>query len=56
MEHSDERREENEPSEERCALIRDIDDKQPTTSLALLPYRGYTVTELSWEADRAWSV
>ena len=53
MEHSDE---DNEATEEGCALIRDRDDKQPTDSLALVPYRGHTVTELSWRADSAWSV
>ena len=56
MEASDETREENEPSEERCALIRDMDDKHPSTSSALVPYRGHAVSELSWEADSAWSV
>ena len=48
---------EREPSEERCALIRDVDDKQPSSScLALVPYRGQSVSELSWDADSAWSV
>ena len=56
MEPSGEIREENEPSEERCALIGDMDTKQPSTSLALVPYRGHSVNELSWEADSAWSV
>jgi hypothetical protein len=56
MEPSDEVREENEPSEGGCALIRDDDNKPPSTSLALVPYRGHAVGQLSWEADSAWSV
>ena len=36
-----------------CALIKDV---QQDTSSALVPYRGNLCLELSWEADRAWSV
>ena len=56
MEPSGEIREESDPSGGGCALIGDMDAKQPSTSLALVPYRGHTVDELSWEADSTWSV
>ena len=55
MDPSDERRERNEPSEEECALIRDMDDKQSAAaSSAVVPYRQHSGLELSWEADSAW--